>query len=250
MIRSALASLLALAALSLAQPCEAAIGTPTAILAFETPTAGPPTTSTGTTVDAPAGSLIVIYAAAFNIGDTTMGSTCTLSDGDTAVRAISNTPTVGAYTSTLYYVSNSAHDLPVGGTITCNSGTNQTGLAAWVITGASGGLDKTNSTQASGGVTSISLASGTLSTSSEILFGSINIGSTQTLTEAPGFTTLVAYASGTTNADISYKIVSANSSVTYNPTFSGGGNSGLLATFEATGSANNSHLFLLLGVGF
>jgi hypothetical protein len=240
--------LLLVAASFLAQPCMAAPSTPTAILAFATPTAGPPTTSTATTVDAPIGSLIVIYAAAFNAGDTTMGSTCTLSDGDTATLAVSYTPVIGVYSSAFYFIANSAHDLPVGGTITCNSGTNQTAIAAWVVTGANGGLDKTNSSAASSG-NSISLASGTLSSASEILFSSANIGAAQTITEASGFSTLVTYGSGTTNVDVGFQIVSATTSLTYAPTFSGGGHGGLLATFQATGTPAKAYNLLMLGAG-
>lgn len=247
MIRHALAPLLALAALTLARPCEAAIGTPTTILAFDAPGGGPPTISNATTVDAPAGSLIVIYVAAFNAGDTTMATSCALSNGDTALRAATYTPVVASYSSALYYVSNSTHDLPIGSTISCNSGANQTGFAAWVITGTNGGLDKTAS---EGGVGTVSLSTGTLSSANELVFGSVNVGAGQTVTEASGFTTLVAYGNGTTNADIAYQIVSATSSVTYNPSFccaSGGGAN--LATFEATGSAIVTRSLMILGVG-
>jgi hypothetical protein len=243
MIRS-LASLILAGALLWAGAAAAAVGTPTAIMAVATGvTSG---TSAPTNVDAPVGSLIVVSAALWNTPDGTVTG-CTLSSGDTLTQAAQPAPASGAFNQSLWYVSNSAHDLPSGGSVTCTTSNGSAyALGAWKVSGANGGLDASVSSN-SGNASSITIATGTLAYANEIVFGSERY-TEGTYTEGAGFTTLTNAANSVTAA---YEIVSSTGSVTWAPSWSSGSNaSGTVASFKATGaSAANPHMLMLLGAG-
>ena len=163
----------------------AAIGTPVAIMAEALGTTSG--SSSPTNVDAPVGSLLVFAVSLWNIANGTITG-CTLSDGDTLTLAAQPAATGSVYNMALLYASNTAHDLPSGGSITCTT-SNGSGYAAggWSVSGANGGVDKTNSS-VSGSAASVSLATGTLAVPSEIVFGAERyVGGTYT--EGSGFST-------------------------------------------------------------
>src|SRR5258708_35152671 len=125
------------------------IGTPLPINNSGVPTG---TGTITTNVDAPIGSLIVVFWY-----DNTSAQTppATLSDsaGNTYSKAVNPTPTASTFTVAIYYSSSTANDLPSGGTITS---TGNAAMAAFKVSGANGGLDRTNTLVNSTGTTSLS----------------------------------------------------------------------------------------------
>jgi hypothetical protein len=211
-----------------------AIGTPTLILVDTNIVSGG---SGITTVDAPAGSLIVLFIYNNSNGSAVTG--VTLSSGDTVTRGPNQTSANGSVE--IWYVSNTAHDLPVASTISVTVSTGNLRVAAYVVSGANGGLDKTNAGTATS--TGPSLATGTLGASSEIVFGGLQTVGYSGFTQATGFTALIA--DGTRGA--AYDIVSSTASVTYNPRFASTTYSAVVATFKATATGETGTANLAFG---
>lgn len=210
------------------------IGTPVQLLAAaNVASAGHNTTG----ADAPAGSLIVVFIATWNGLD---GTVTAVSDSAGNTYTLAVQPAAGAsmpYPGAIYYCSNSANDLPSGGWISAtSSGGDNFTIGAWAVSGANGGLDATAST--SDNNSTVSLSTGTLGSASEIVFGGIgtraNLG---TLTDPGAFTELF-FSATSAHQPFAYDIVSSNSSVTYDPSWSNtAAFVAVLASFKATGGA-------------
>jgi hypothetical protein len=69
-----------------------------------------------------------------------------------------------------------------------------------------------------GNGTSLSVTTGTLAKSSEIIFGAGGCKTTLTFTESSGFTNLYNLSNASASIALGYKIVFSNAAVTYNPT--------------------------------
>jgi hypothetical protein len=193
-----------------------------------------------TTAQIPAGSLITVFVGA-SISNQSM-SGVTISDGiNTYTLAIQNVQTSGVFSAGLWYCSNCI-TVPLGTTFTASPAA--TGPVPFVsgiayVSGANGGLDKTNSS-VSASALGFSLATGSLNNSSEVIFGALSTGATfLTYTEGAGFTSLYG-----TNAQILaggsnfvYDVVSSTSSVAWAPSWTAATSpsySGVIASFMAT----------------
>jgi hypothetical protein len=172
-----------------------------------------------TGVDCPAGSALFAAAGANDL-DTTVAS---LSDGTANVYLLlQNTPASGSYNSGIAYSLNLAHDVPIGSTISATETSGSNGAyvqGAVCVAGANSGLDKSASVVDTSSVSSFSLPTGTLSEANEIIFGEwVALGATAiaSYTEASGFTAITT-ASAAVNIGFAYKIVTATTSVPYNP---------------------------------
>lgn len=193
-----------------------------------------------TTVDAPAGSLIIVFVSAW-AGTNGTATTVIDSASNTYTLAVQNVATVGQpYPGAIFYCLNSANDLPIGGTVTVsNSGSINQNVGIWKVSGANGGLDAINKTFSSG--TSLSISTGTLTSSSEIVFGGVGTAGSMTgYTIGSGFTELFFGFTGSMSAaGFGYQIVSSTTSVTWAPSWTGGGNKfGVLASFKATAGSS------------
>jgi hypothetical protein len=168
-----------------------------------------------TEADAPAGSLIVLFIDAQTSPQTVTG--VTLSSGDTVTQAVQSTATSGPNTVSIWYVSNSAHDLPKGGTITVTtSGGGNFVLVGVTVANANGGLDKTASLANTSGQTGVSIPTGTLRQANEIIFGGFQATTDADpgFTQATNFTTLnVGWANATWSSGTTY---AQNAIVMYN----------------------------------
>lgn len=246
-MRRLLALLLALALAFYPALAQAAIGTPTAISAVTVSgtASGSPIS---TTVDAPIGSLIVVVGFA-GVGATI--NSMTLSSGDACSLAVQNSSGSGVESGSIWYCSNTAHDLPSGGTITATTSSGTYGLGAFKISGANGGVDKM-ANNSNGAATSNSQAIGAFCGASSIVLA-VNVFNLllTAWTEGSGFTQFsggngVAY-------DMGYDIVSASTAVTYAPSWTpSAGTVLIMANFAATGTCSATtaiHRGLLLGVG-
>lgn len=173
-----------------------------------------------TTADSPAGNAIAVFAGTgANLTITSVtdsaGNTYT---GGTSVQNVSNDSTVRPF-----WVFNAAH-LPAGGTITVTySGSSSDQQVSAISVGGvltSSALD-TQGAGVKGTGTAPSSSTGTLASSSEIVLGftHVHVGASDTFTEVAGFTSNTLAGSGAgSGLHSAYKIVSATTSVTYNPT--------------------------------
>lgn len=230
-----------------AEPAQAAIGAPVAIT---TTSISGIVSGVGVvvTADAPIGSLIVVTAQNFSAVNATITG-CVLSSGDALTQASQNAAQSGIFSSSIWFASNTAHDLPISGTITCTTSTGTYSLVGYKITGANGPLDKTNKS-ASSSASGVLLATGTMCNASEIIMANTQLGSETTYTESANFTQLVN--GSVQETDIAYDIVSATTSVAYAPSWTPAAGYGLtLATFQATGTPNcaSSSAMMMLGIG-
>lgn len=205
------------------------IGPPTKLFsaAFVNVVSGLP--STGTSVDAPAGSLIVV--ALLNQVQNQGVSSLVDSAGNTYTQAESSALSLSYYSTSIWYCSNTLNDLPSGGTFTpTTTGGATVFIQAVAVSGANGGLDQTATENVTG--TGFSLSTGALASASEIAFGAWNPSNLfGTYTEGAGFTTIIA-----DNGFIvfSYDIVSTNTAITWAPSWTSSvAASPVLATFKA-----------------
>lgn len=215
-----------------------AIGTPVAI--GVTAAAVASGSSFTTTANASAGSLIVV--ALWNRTMTEAITSVTDSAGNTYTRAAANTTLV----QELWYCANCLN-LPSGGTITATTPTDSYHANAIAASGvaAASPVDVTSLSNNVASQTSVSLASGTLAASNEMLVGMTRIaaGSYGTYTQASGFT---ASASSLARAAFAYRVVTSNASVTYGPSWvNAQTTSGLLVSFKV--AANNYSLAVTVG---
>lgn len=235
------AILAALAALLLTPTFAlAAISTPT-LIATGSQSSGVAVT---TTVDAPIGSLIVVLA-----DSKTPTVACTTSGSDALTLAAGVSGGAPAAVA-IYFVANSAHDLPIGSTFTCTTTTGGYDLRAYIVTGALLGVDgaATNST-GGGGTTTQTATTAALASNREIAFGATSLSSGQTgWVESSGFTTLAGQGSPDDNFDFGYKILTSSAAVTYSTSW--GSNTRVsvaVATFKAPNVGG--HTLGLMGIG-
>lgn len=213
-----------------------AIGNPVSILApVFTSSVGPFTTS-GTTANAPVGSLVVLCFGAF--GATPSITTVTDSASNTyqaAVVSAFDSASPGLVVAMWYGFVTTA--LPIGGTFTINGGW-ATASGMYIedimsISGLTGVLDATNSTVSATGVTNVSLPVGPFVTNNEIVIALLasTLHGISSYNEGSGFTTQAL-----TNAAVdSWQIVSSGSPVTWNPNWTGSVNiAAVIASFSGT----------------
>lgn len=198
-----------------------AIGTPSVVADFPTTTGGVGVT----TNDCPAGNLIVVLPYCDNLNGTV--TSVTDSAGNIYSKAIATTTQAGQFTASIWYAANCLH-LPAGGTVHIIGVPTAIDMTVYFVTGANGGLDLTNSTVINTNVTTLSLATGTLSQADEIIIGLV----------APANSPASPTASGFTQYDGAYgfyKIVAATTTQTFTPVWTGAAHaSAVIATFKAT----------------
>jgi hypothetical protein len=202
---------------------QAPIGTPFLLAAR----ANNVTTLT-TTRDVPAGSLVVLEIGAFTTPSVSLlPATVTDNAGNTFVFAVEDSV---SYADTLWSCLNVNH-MPVGTVITF-SGSQSVSISAVAVSGANGGLDKTNHTGNGSAVTSTSFSTGALSSNNEIVFCGINdTNGLGTWTEGAGFTPL---GSGSGGRPPSYQIVNSTAPVTWAPSWTTATDySAVIASFKA-----------------
>ena len=205
-----------------------AIGVPYAIGAY-----GGGNTVFTTNVDVPAGSLIVVCWGQWSGSATILGITDSV--GNTYV--IGSNSYDGSVTTSIggiAYCSNSANDLPSGSTITLNAPGLNPQLLAIACDGANGALDVSvhNVNYAAGPV---SLSSGALSATPELIIGSVscNDSGTNPFVAANGFTVITQG----NYLGVSYLIPASTGSVTFELTApaSVGGSVNMISIRETSG---------------
>lgn len=179
-----------------------------------------------TTATAPTGSTIVLA-----ISVNSLGSVSSLIDSAGNTYSLATRSAVGSFEDEMWYCSNII-SLPSGGTWTAvTSGTNYNVLGAAYVGGASGGFNQ----QANGGLTGTSntWTTGTLASSPQIAFASMQISLLTTWNEDSTWTTLSPNPLLTT--PFSYKMISGTSPVVWSPNWlPSGAVNGVVATFQAT----------------
>lgn len=181
------------------------------------------------------GDLVVLQIGEYYAGAT--GSISSISDGTNSyTKAILAQDDSNALASEIWYCANCTAVASPTWTINTSallSGANTLIAARIPSMKTSGVLDKTGSAAAGGG-NSFSISSGTLSQAYEILFGGVSLDAPGTITLPTGWTQLGTTQSiSVVNSAFCYKIVSATTSVTFNPTWTSGTfGTGTLATFE------------------
>lgn len=203
-----------------------AIGTPVSIGSLSSGTAGSSSYSLTTTAAVVAGDLVVVV---FEYdGNTALSVSSVSLGGCTFQQAVASSS--GTSMAALWYAMN-CPGVASGSTLTVNLSTTAGGASPAIgihaarVTGiiGTGALDSGNTAHQETTTSTPSVATGTLSRSAEALFGfAYNQNVAVTYTEASGFSTL---SSNTTNGQgrLSYKVVAANSAVTYAPSWSSSG---------------------------
>lgn len=191
-----------------------AIGTPVQLTGTSAGTNSGSAAATTTTVDAPIGSLIVVAGTTGSINCTLTGLTDSAGNTYAIVQASAQSLNFGGG---LQWVITSV-DVPSGSSFTATTSSGQWYLGgSWKVSGAQGGIDKSFS-GTTNNVANISQATGTLASASQIIFGHVALAVSATITESTGFTNLIgAGASGFNSTG--YDIVSATTTVTYNPSW-------------------------------
>jgi hypothetical protein len=186
-------------------------------------------TSTTLTTAVPTYALVVVFVVDPNAAGLSATGGVNDSTGNIYLPAAASAPGA-AFGCSLYYCQN-AVAIPVGGTFTVSGLSGQTQYSGGMvyITGANSGIDKTNSGSATG--TSLSIATGTLGASNEIVVGVMNSNNGLTgATDGGGFTSLTR---AVFNTDFGYQIVSSNASVSYTVSgFTSGNAAGCVASFQ------------------
>ncbi|HEX4043277.1 MAG TPA: hypothetical protein VHY10_16385 [Xanthobacteraceae bacterium] len=227
-------------------PASAGYGTPTTIYVstgapFNSGTAVGPTTA-----DAPIGSLVWLEPSSF----TTNGVSVT-SVTDTAGNSYSIIQSVATELTLSFAYSITTNDLPIGSTFTVTmSDGSQYGLNfnVYSVSGVAS-LDVSTAFTSTSGGTSVSLSSGTLGTSSDLLIGSVicNGASCGTVTESSGFTNLTG-AGALSFGSIGTDQPASTTSATYHPSWtSSHGYSAVLVAFKPLATTPCS--LTLVGVG-
>lgn len=227
------------------------VGTP-ATLGLTNSTASATGVITTATNDCPVGSTIILAAAYTTIADTLSGVAD--SGGNAWQTPVDNTTatTVGIGFA---YALNTAHDLPIGGTITATfGGATNSQVRAICVQGLAlaAALDAHNHTATGTAASATSVATGTLSQANEFVLGMLGTAAT-----AAGYTPGVGYSNystGNTNAPsitMSFKTVFATTSATYAPGWTTSTNYvSNIVSFKAFIPANtNVGALALMGVG-
>jgi len=268
-MRKLFAALCLTGALSLASHAEAAIGTPANLLGNAAlpngfSAAGSASNTTTTTVDAPAGSLIIVV--------TGKAANATISDvkdsAGNCANAYTNTGSINLNTVRMAfaYCNGTGSDLPVGGTFTTDFSLTTGAMAQTAATlsgvATSSPIDSSAQTSTSNTGTSVSGISITpthgTDANGEMLFACIYIknaatGDNYAEDTGNGWTAWQgAPAGSTTNVLLhcAYQKVTTNSAVTWAPSWTN--SRGWAATttgFLSAGSAVKPQQLLLLGVG-
>ena len=135
--------------------------------------------------------------------------------------------------------------MPLGSVFSVVPTSQQVGFSAVAFSGATGGVDATNSTQG-GPAGSLSISTGALAQASEIVFASLetNLGG-GIFTEDSNFTTINPGDEVADAVSWAYSIVSSTASVTYAPSFNTDYYGVVIASFKATsaGPAGPSMVF-------
>jgi hypothetical protein len=192
-------------------------------LLYQSPSGGVTPGSTLTlTGNAPAGSTIVIIGTAYSNGDAALTTPGDDSAGNAYTQAVQSATTPNYYNAAIFYCFDAAALTSGSSTIKAPGNTGNVSVTAYAVAGLTTGLDKTDSGISSTG--SISIATGTLSASEEIVFAALNFNTHASgFTEAVGFTQADASAptTGGYGWDVAYDIVNATTSVTYDPSWTG-----------------------------
>lgn len=175
--------------------------------------------TSGSTASVPANALV--FANIITTGGNDSFTSVTDNHGNT-YNVIQTTDASNAAIGLMWLVVPSS--LPTGTTLTAvTSDGSQWGVGeAFYTTNATGGADvhSVHNDDSSNGTSSLSLSTGSLGETSEIIIGVFNTsGNGVTWTESSGFTTL---HNDTFNIT-SYQVVSSSSSVTWNPSFTATG---------------------------
>jgi len=218
-------------------------------------------TSTGTTTvvgtttaSVSAGSLIVVGVGIRNINFT---SACTDTAGNTYTLAVNKG--VGGGDAVIYY-SYTTSVLSSGATITCtNSNTSGKGLIAVAFSGSDPTpLDAATPVGTTGSGTAISVGpTGTLSCPTpsgggncEALVGFYQTSATAATTEDAAFTDLGTLTANSSNVHMGYKLVTANTAITYAPTNTNSGTwVAVLGAFKSATGALTVHNLSSAGAG-
>lgn len=186
------------------------IGTPT-FAGFTTFSAA----SMQSTVDVPAGALVVIQAFGSTAGQSLTGLTA--SDGTNSYTLAATSPALAGIQATGLLFASDVSAIPSGTTFTPSGAA---GAAPFLVSiayvvGANGGLDVENSINTASTATSLSLPTGTLSGTNDITFGALTDGIADsafaTFTEGVGFTSLYdTLTTGVGAFDLAAKVITTN----------------------------------------
>lgn len=191
------------------------IGTPVQIAAVSAATNSGSANATTTTVDAPIGSLIVVAGTTGSVNQTLTGLTDSAGNTYAIVQAAAQSLNFGGGLAWVI----TAVDVPIGTSFTATTSSGQWYIGgAWKVSGAQGGIDKALSGATITSVSNISQATGTLASTSQIIFGHACLAVSATVTESASFTNLIGAGAGGFNIT-GYDIVSVTTSVTYNPSW-------------------------------
>ena len=171
----------------------------------------------------PAGALIVLYVGCFSVTDVAV-STALDSAGNNYHKDVQSTPTAGLYTNAIFSCPNCKALTNGSSTITCTVASGTYAVVGVYVTGANGGLDKSNQATSTTSVETLSAATGTLSVASEFIFAGINLNSpATTFTESSAFTQIEASQNwpmtGGWGIDVATDVTSATTSVAYAPSW-------------------------------
>lgn len=187
--------------------------------------------------DAPVGSLIVLLVAFTTVADTL--SSVADSAGNTYV-VIGNKTGTGIGVG-IAHCSNSAFDLPVGGTITATfAGSVTTKISAIVVSGCNGGVDKSGIVDSGlAAVTTAAMVTGVLAVADELIVNLVGTaGTAATFTQSSGFTKIGQNITTAPGILSSYKIVAVTTSVSCTSTWTTANNyAALMVTFQITAAA-------------
>lgn len=183
------------------------------------------TASGATTVDSPAGNLIV--CAVSGVGSTIASMTDSASN--TYVKAVSSNTN---FDIEIWYKSSAAH-LPVGGTmtpvVTNNADQYSLNVCATYHT-TNGTVDKTATAHSTGAVTTLSVGpTGTTSNANEMAFAAMNGVASGSWTEASGWTELATNPTSTN--PLAYQFKASTGTLTWAPTFPSSTVDGVIAVF-------------------
>jgi hypothetical protein len=231
-----------------------AIGTPASIGTAISGTTTVSTKTFTTNANIVAGDLVVVAIGYYNSGTSPVAISSVTDGTNSYTQALSVTPSGSSPATIALYYKENATAVGSGASlvVTWGSNTFAQGIVAARVTGiaSASSLDVTQS--ATTGTNSPTVASGTLNSASEIIFGFLGGYNTSTYTEDGTFTNIGQVAPNGDNASLAYQIVSATGSVTYAPTTTGGISFSPigLATFKAAATAVIAGgQRLLLGVG-
>ena len=240
-------------ALTLLAPADAAITRVN--LGYHQSSGGGTTNVITTGADCPVGSVIVVVSSLNFASDSLSSVADNATGGSNTYTTFDNIAGTGTEIGWGYTSVVTTNDLPIGGHITLTFGstlTNSTATAECVsgIT-ASPALDVHNNTsQGTAASSATTVNSGTLSKSSEILYGGVSFsGGTGSQTCGGSFSTA---QTSTSYVMMCYQVVSSTASVGFTPSWVGGSFNYVsdLVSFQATGgSASVIPSLTLLGAG-